>query len=64
MPKDARPGNQVLIHLHGGQTIDTWDETIENVEDLQDRVDIGHPHWCRIGDALVFTQAIAGLELG
>ena len=57
-PNARFPGYDVL------ETIDTWDDTIDEVEDLTRKVDIGRPHWCQLGDALVFTQAIAGLELG
>lgn len=57
--------NKVLIHLVGGQVIEAYDDVIESTSDLEQLVsEPPKPHWVRIGDALVFTQAIAGLELG
>jgi hypothetical protein len=62
---------KVLVHLAAGQTITTFIDFAEDLEEdecldaLQRIVETPpKPHWCQLGSALVFTQAIAGLELG
>lgn len=62
---------KILIHLAAGQTITTFIDVAEDQEDDEVLAELEKlvstppkPHWCQIGNALVFTQAIAGLELG
>lgn len=63
MAKDTA-ATKVLIHLHGGQTIETYDEGIDSIEDLEQRVSNGPPRWTRIGDVCFHTQAASAVELG
>lgn len=61
---DADQGEKLLIHLNSGQTIDTYVDGIEDSTDLFELIS-GPPRWRTIGeDVVVFTQAVAGLELG
>ena len=63
---------KVIIHLHGGQSITTWvdEDEIDSIEppfdiaDVKDHIsDPPKPHWSIIGDVVVFTQAVAAIEL-
>lgn len=67
----AGSGTKLLIHLAAGQTITTYVDGLDLLEDDEALAALERevsnppkPHWCQIGTALVFTQAIAGLELG
>ena len=62
--KTERVGNKLAVHLHSGAKIETWDERFEEPEDVRDHItEPPKPHWSIIGDVVVFTQAIAAVEL-
>ena len=60
----GRVGNKLAIHLHSGQSVETWDERFEEADDVREHItNPPKPHWSIIGDVVVFTQAIAAVEL-
>lgn len=56
---------KIRVYLTGGQTIETYSTTIDSLDELEDAINDGggRPEYREIGDALVFSRAIAAAEL-
>lgn len=60
---DEKP-MRLRLHLVGGQTIEELDHSIEDADHVEEIVsEPPRPHWARLGDTFVFTQALAAVEV-
>ena len=57
---------KLIIHLNSGGQIVAWVDDDEECSALDEALELisnpPKPHWVEIGDCIVFTQAIAGIE--
>lgn len=60
---EAPAPQKLVIHLTNGRILETLVDDIEHDSDLFKLVS-GAPHWQRLGGLIIYTQNIAGLELG